>query len=112
MRRGYSMMMFPKKKKIRLTGKAQQKLVDDVYKRDGHCCVVCGRWVEKGHKYHHEPPKSHGGQDIIEHAALLCDLCHFIRHNGPNSNEIKEAVESYLNKLYGVDRVWNYGNMA
>lgn len=99
------MMMYPKQKKIRLKGKAQQELVEAVYKRDGHCCVVCGRWVEEGHKYHHEPAKGKGGQDIIEHAALLCDDCHYIRHHGANGWKVRESVEKYLNEKYGTDRV-------
>lgn len=102
-------MMFPKTKKIRLTGKAQKELVEAVYKRDNHCCIVCGRWVEEGHKYHHEPAKSHGGQDIIEHAALLCEGCHYKRHHGPEGYLIKETVENYLNAKYGCERMYKYG---
>ena len=98
--------MIPKHKQVRLKGKALADLMKSVYERDGHCCVVCGRWVEDGHKAHHEPAKSKGGQDVIEHLVLLCDKCHYTRHHGTNGYAVREAAENYLNAKYGADRVY------
>lgn len=96
MRRGYSMMMFPKKKQIRLKGKALADLVRKVFERDNHCCVVCGRWVEDGVKPHHACYKSRGGGDTIDNLVVLCNDCHFAVHHGKNSSEVKDKISEYL----------------
>lgn len=88
--------------KIRLKGKALRNLVQAVYDRDRHKCVNCGRWVPDGHKFHHEPPKSHGGQDIIENAVLLCYDCHYKRHNTAEGKEIADKCRRYLGWMSDV----------
>lgn len=89
-------MMFPKQKKVRLKGKAMSDLVKAVYERDRHKCVYCGVWVEDRRKFHHEPPKSQGGQDVIENAVLLCDMCHYNRHNTVEGAAIADKATRYL----------------
>ena len=46
--------------------------------------------------WHHEPPRSQGGQDIIENAVLLCDDCHYKRHNTAEGREIANKCRRYL----------------
>lgn len=91
------MMMYPKQKKIRLKSKAErEKLALAVYERDRHKCVNCGRWVPDGRMFHHEPPRSQGGQDILENAVLLCDDCHRLRHDSAEGIEIADKCRRYL----------------
>lgn len=94
-------MMMLKTKKVILTGKKQRLLHEEVYQRDGGCCAICGAPVPEGVKAHHEPPKSHGGQDIKENLITLCHECHAQRHfNAPR--EYKAKCREYLKGLYGV----------
>ena len=93
-------MMMLKTKKVILTGKKQRLLHEEVYRRDGCCCAICGAPLPEGVKAHHEPPKSHGGQDIPENLIMLCQNCHAQRQfNAPR--EYKAKCQSYLGRLYG-----------
>lgn len=93
-------MMMLKTKKVILTGKKQRLLHEEVYRRDGCCCAICGAPVPEGVKAHHEPPKSQGGQDIKENLIMLCQECHAQRHfNAPR--EYKAKCKEYLKGLYG-----------
>lgn len=93
-------MMFPKKNKIILKGVKQKKLHEAVWRRDNCCCALCGQFIEAGVKAHHEPPRSHGGQDIEENLITLCNGCHYQRHFGA-VREYKEKCENYLHEVYG-----------
>ena len=88
--------MFDKHKQVRLRGEALRGLVDAVYERDQHKCVVCGRWVEDGHKPHHVVYKSHGGSDTLDNLVLLCDACHHEVHCGKKQLELKNKLTRYL----------------
>ena len=96
---GSEVMMFPKYKSVRLVGEALRRLVMRVWDRDEGLCVVCGRWVEEGTKPHHEPPKSQGGEDIEGDLLLLCDFCHYERHHGRRSREVKEEILEVKRRL-------------
>ena len=89
-------MMIPKHKLVRLKGKALATLVEQVYERDQHCCVVCRKWVEDGHKPHHEPCGAGRKSDELGKMVLLCDDCHYKRHHTGEANEIKDKIERYL----------------
>ena len=93
-------MMFPKPKRVRLKGKALARLNQAIHDRDNDRCVICGAWVDPGKKFHHEPCGA-DKSDEEEKGATLCDRCHFRRHNGPNSTEIRELIKEYLRKHYG-----------
>ena len=93
--------MLQKNKRIRLRGEKLRRLNDAIHERDGHCCILCGRYVHPGEKFHHEP----GGtdkSDVIEQGVTLCMSCHRDRHFGPNSQDIKRKIERYLYDLYGA----------
>lgn len=92
--------MFTKNKATRLTGKKLRQLNETISERDGQCCVVCGAWVEPGTKFHHEPCGINK-QDKEQCGVLLCHACHYARHNGSNSTEIKNKAREYLAKIYG-----------
>lgn len=92
--------MLTKTKRIRLKGKAKIKLYEAVYERDSGLCIKCSSYIEPGTIPHHEPLKSQGGQDRLEDLAMLCNDCHYRRHNSPVGVEIGEMVEKYLLKKY------------
>lgn len=98
--------MIPKPKRVRLKGATLKALNEVIHERDGHCCIICGRYVQPGEKFHHEP----GGpdkSDVMEQGVTLCFDCHQRRHFGPGSNEIKERCQAYLAELYGDnDEQW------
>lgn len=95
--------MIPKIKRIRLKGKALSKLCEEVYNRDSGLCVYCSHYVEPGVKPHHEPLKSQGGQDRLEGMVMLCNKCHYLRHNSAEGIAIKERAKEYLAKKYNGD---------
>lgn len=90
-----------KKKQGRLYGDDIRILNDEIHDRDNHCCICCEAYVDEGVKFHHEPPKSQGGQDLLENGVLLCYSCHNERHFGDNSQKVKEHCINYLKMLYG-----------
>jgi hypothetical protein len=56
---------------------------DQILKRDGYKCVVCGLGRENGLDLHidHIKPRSAGGQGIIENGQVLCAPHNFIKKN-------------------------------
>ena len=50
-------------------------------------------------KFHHEPCGVNRS-DEEQKGVVLCDICHFQRHNGKNSGEIREKIREYLRKCY------------
>lgn len=91
--------MIPKPKRVRLKGAALKALNEAIQERDGHCCIICGRYVQPGEKFHHEP----GGpdkSDVMEQGVTLCFDCHQRRHFGPGGREVKEKCQEYLAELY------------
>lgn len=92
--------MMSKTKRIRLKGTALRKLCEQVYERDNGLCINCSSYVEQGVKPHHEPLKSQGGQDRLEDMALLCNKCHYLRHNAAEGVEMGKRVKAYLAKKY------------
>lgn len=97
-----------KQKIIRLKGKALRELNDAIHERDDDRCIVCGAWVDRGVKFHHE----HNGikSDVMEQGVTLCYPCHQARHSsGEKSKEIKMKCREYLISLYGKD-IWNAGD--
>ena len=87
--------MIGKTKRIRLKGKKLRELNAAIHERDGHCCIICGRYVDPGEKFHHEPCGAEKS-DEIDKGVLLCFDCHKERHFGPKSKEIKTKIEEYL----------------
>lgn len=94
--------MFKKKKPVRLTGEPLRKLVAAVYDRDGHCCILCGAWVQEGEKPHHVIFKSHGGGDTLDNLVLLCYKCHQKVHGGKDSRRLKTEILEYMRRFYEI----------
>lgn len=83
----------------KLKGKKLKQLNDQIYDRDGGCCVLCGGHVPEGTKFHHVIFKSHGGADTEENGVMLCMDCH-IKAHGENARAIREQLKEVLWKLY------------
>lgn len=97
-------MMFPKNKRVRLTGKRLEELNTSIHERDGYTCIIkgCDRHVPLKEKFHHEPCGSYK-EDVIEKGCCLCYMHHQIRES-KESNDIRQQCEDYLNGLYPYRR--------
>lgn len=91
--------MIAKQKRIRLHGDALRELNDAIYERDGGRCIICGRYVEPGTKFHHVLQASYK-TDEIEYGVLLCPECHHRAHFVDVRN-IKQKCLAYLERKYG-----------
>lgn len=60
-----------------------QKQKEEILKRDGYKCVVCGRGKKDGVELHvdHIKPKDLGGRAIIENGQTLCAQHNFLKKN-------------------------------
>lgn len=94
-------MILAKQKRVHLTGKKARKLYEQVYERDGGHCIVCGAYIPFGVKEHHEPCGAYKS-DEPEKTVMLCNDCHYKRHNdGSEGPSVRAACISYLQDLYG-----------
>lgn len=92
--------MFPKQKRERKKGKAKANLVDEMFRRDGHSCVICGAWVPDGAPPMHCPDKSKDGNDVIQDVFTGCppghgNNCHHDTHFSKEP-EVKRGKEQAL----------------
>ena len=87
-----------KNKKIRLKGLKLAMLNAEIHARDGKC-ILCGKWVDPGRKFHHEPCGPNK-QDRVECGVILCGECHGERHFGKLLKEFRRRIENYLRDLY------------
>lgn len=46
---------------------------EEIFKRDDHCCVLCGRWSSI---IHHVMFRSHGGRGVVSNGVTICQDCH------------------------------------
>ncbi|MGE9944834.1 hypothetical protein ACQRCN_07790 [Phascolarctobacterium succinatutens] len=93
-------MMMMKTKKVKLYGEKLRKLNTAIHERDGNCCIICGRYVDPGEKFHHEPCGALKSDEISQ-GVTLCYDCHQERHCGAGSRVVKEQIKEYLQELYG-----------
>ena len=96
--------MFAKTKRVRLKGKAVSELNTAIHERDNNRCVICGKYVDRGEKFHHEPCGAGVKSDEIEKGVTLCKKCHYERHFGA-VQEYKKKCEEYLRRVKNGNRV-------
>ena len=89
-----------KPKRVKLKGKKLKVLYNHIYARDGGRCTVCGRPIEYGVKFHHEPCGC-DRSDEENKVLMLCAECHYKRHHTGELAEMREACREYLRSLYG-----------
>ena len=92
--------MLQKQKRIKLYGKKLITLNKAIFERDNYSCIVCGAYVSPEHKFHHEPCGK-DKSDEMSGGVVLCNECHYARHNTDKLKEIKTNCEDYLRSLYG-----------
>jgi 5-methylcytosine-specific restriction endonuclease McrA len=73
----------PQAVKIRELEDFTAKQKDEILKRDGYKCVICGKGKKDGVELHidHIKPKDLGGKAIIENGQTLCAQHNFIKKN-------------------------------
>ena len=93
-------MNLQKKKRVKLYGKKLRELNEAIFLRDNCRCIVCGIYVSPDHKFHHEPNGA-DKTDELSGGVVLCERCHYARHNTDQCKVIKRKCEEYLRSLYG-----------
>jgi len=75
-----------------------QKIKEDILKRDGYCCVVCGRGRKDGIELvvDHIRPKDKGGTNNIENGQTLCMEHNLLKKNYSQT----EAGKRYFIRMY------------
>lgn len=60
-----------------------QKQKEEIFKRDGYRCVICGRGLKDGFELQvdHIKPKDQGGKATIENGQILCSMHNFRKKN-------------------------------
>lgn len=73
------------------------KAREEVLKRDGHSCIICGRYQVQ---IAHYISRARLGLGIPQNLVCLCVKCHTDYDNGKLHLEIKKAIEDYLRQHY------------
>lgn len=47
--------MLQKKQRVKLYRQKLRKLNRSIFERDGYKCIICRKYVDDSHKFHHEP---------------------------------------------------------
>lgn len=92
--------MLQKKQRVKLYGQKLRNLNHNIFERDGYKCIICGKYVDDSHKFHHEPC-GQDKSDEMSGGVVLCDSCHYARHNTDRLKEIKDKCRRYLKNIYG-----------
>lgn len=91
--------MLQKKHRVKLTGRKLRELNQKIFERDNYACIICGAYVSPEHKFHHEP-NAQDKTDELSGGVVLCDSCHYARHNTDRLKEIKDKCRRYLKNIY------------
>lgn len=70
---------------------------EEVFERDGHCCILCGR---PGLPNAHYIRRSQGGLGIKQNIVTLCPKCHHDYDNGSKRIEYGRDIKDYLDMWY------------
>jgi 5-methylcytosine-specific restriction endonuclease McrA len=69
----------PKPERLRLDPVAYDQLRQQILRRDGWRCQLCGAMSNL--EVHHKQFRSHSGEDSEENLITLCSTCHAGIHN-------------------------------
>ena len=73
-------------------------LREEVFKRDGYKCCVCGKTEKDGVRLEidHIIPVSKGGQSTISNLQTLCSSCNAKKNTMDNDSFIKKSIKEKL----------------
>ena len=74
-----------------------QKVKEEVWERDNHCCIICGK---PGLPNAHYISRAHGGLGIPRNIVTLCPHCHDEYDNGKYPTKYKMVIKGYLSSHY------------
>lgn len=80
-----------------------QKVKNEVWERDNHCCIFCGKEVPITCANSHIVKRSHGGLGIPENVVCACPDCHHEYDNGKYSLNYVVKAQNHMLKIYGND---------
>ena len=70
----------PKRTPVRLDPKPYERLRNQVLRRDGWRCQLCGTMSNL--EVHHQELRSQSGDDSEQNLITLCAECHAVLHRG------------------------------
>jgi 5-methylcytosine-specific restriction endonuclease McrA len=76
--------ILPKRPRLRLEPNSYRQLCQQVMKRDGWRCQVCGSGQNL--QVHHQQLRSQQGSDEGSNLITLCAKCHEAKHHGYGQN--------------------------
>ena len=85
--------MYNRTKALAISPKVKQ----EVYERDGGCCILCGK---QGNPEAHYIPRSEGGLGIKENIVTLCRDCHYRLDATTERKTLLPLVAEYLDEHY------------
>lgn len=72
----------------------------NVWDRDKHKCIFCGKAVHVSCACCHFVPRSAGGLGVEQNIFTACPGCHHEQDNGLNSKAYDAFAEKYLKSIY------------
>jgi 5-methylcytosine-specific restriction endonuclease McrA len=92
-----------------------QKVKKEVWKRDNHQCIFCGKYVPISCANAHYIKRSQGGLGIEQNVVTACPECHYKEDFGQDSKLYENYMKNYLISLYEdwdeknlIYNKWNY----
>lgn len=72
---------------------------DEVWERDGHCCIWCGS--PNAFPECHYISRARGGLGIPQNILTGCRACHYLFDNGGEQHyRMREHAKTYLQSIY------------
>ena len=75
-----------------------KKVKDEVWERDGKCCVLCGTPYAMPNA--HFISRAQGGLGIPQNIVTLCKNCHYMYDQTTKREEIRKDLAEYLESQY------------
>ena len=73
----------------------------NVYRRDGGCCIFCGRPVSVYHANSHVISRAYGGLGIEQNIMTNCIECHRLYDQSIQRKKMQEIAIKHMIRIYG-----------
>ena len=77
-----------------------KKVKMEVWERDNHCCIFCGKYVEWNFANSHYIKRSHNGMGTPKNIMTNCDKCHEDFECSSKRPEMLERAKKHFMNLY------------